>query len=301
MSRMNKKNIVAVFATMFMLILSAGCGNQQAQKDNFRVVTSFYPVYITVANITAGVEGVETVNMTEAQTGCLHDYSLTTKDMRTLENADVFVINGGGMESFLEKVSADMPKLAVISASDSDKIVMLKDKQGENPHVWLSVTYAIAQTKKITADLCEKDPSHADAYRKNALDYVMKLEKLREEMHEGLDNLPNKDIITFHEAFPYFAREFKLNIVAALEQEPGVEPSPKEVEETIEIVNKMPTKVIFTEPQYSPAVAETIARETGAKLYALDPIVTGNADENARDDYINKMKQNAAVLKEALQ
>ena len=99
---------------------------------------------------------------------------------------------------------------------------------------------------------------------------------------------------------PYLAKEFKLNIVSVIEREPGTEPTPQELEDTIKQVNGLSTKVLFTEPQYSPAAAETIARETGAKIYQLDPVVTGEADESALNAYIDTMKKNMEVLKEAL-
>ncbi|MBQ7496341.1 MAG: zinc ABC transporter substrate-binding protein [Selenomonas sp.] len=291
---------------MVMLsLLAAGCGGNEAQKGSkegeFVIVTSFYPMYIDVLNITEGVEGVKVVNMTKPQTGCLHDYQLTTEDLKTLESADAFVVNGGGMESFLDKVASQQKNLKIIDASKSDKINFLKDGDEENPHVWLSVTYAIEQVKAITSQLCEADPAHEKQYRDNAMAYVEKLMNLREEMHGELDNLPNKDIVTFHEAFPYLAKEFRLNIVSVVEREPGTEPSPKELEELIAQVKALPVKVLFAEPQYSPVAAETIARETGAKLYQLDPVVTGEAKPEAKDAYLNTMRENMKVLKEALQ
>lgn len=289
---------------LLLVVLVAGCGSTKqggSDKKAFRIVTSFYPMYIDVINITKGVDGVEVVNMTKPQTGCLHDYQLTTEDMKTLEKADAFVVNGAGMESFLDKVVKQQKNLKIIDASKSDEINLLKDGDEENPHVWLSVTYSIEQVKAITSQLCEADPAHADAYRKNALDYVTKLDKLRTQMHEELDNLPHKDIVTFHEAFPYLAKEFKLNVVSVIEREPGTEPTPQELEETIRQVNALPVKVLFTEPQYSPSAAKTIAAETGAKIYQLDPVVTGEANEQAMDAYIDAMKKNMEVLKEALQ
>lgn len=293
-------------AMMVMLsLLAAGCGGQEAQKGSkdgeFVIVTSFYPMYIDVLNITDGVEGVKVVNMTKPQTGCLHDYQLTTEDLKTLESADAFVVNGGGMESFLDKVASQQKNLKIIDASKSDKINFLKDGDEENPHVWLSVTYAIEQVKAITSQLCEADPAHEKQYRDNAMSYVEKLMNLREEMHGELDTLPHKDIVTFHEAFPYLAKEFRLNIVSVVEREPGTEPSPKELEELIAQVKALPVKVLFAEPQYSPVAAETIARETGAKLYQLDPVVTGEAKPEAKDAYLNTMRENMKVLKEALQ
>ena len=293
--------------SLLLLVLSialVGCGgaDKAAEKktaEPFRIVTSFYPMYVATINITDGVDGVEVYNMTKPQTGCLHDYQLMTEDMKTLEKADAFVINGAGMEDFMDKVTEHQKKLKVIDASRG--IELIHDEEGDNPHVWLSVTEAIAQVRNIADQLKEADPAHADAYEKNAAAYIEKLTALKTEMHAALDNVPHKDIVTFHEAFPYFAKEFNLNIIGVVEREPGTEPTPTELQETIEQVNSLPTKVLFTEPQYSPAAAETIARETGAKIYTLDPVVTGEATPQAKNAYIDTMKANMKVLKEALQ
>ena len=301
---MKRFKYVLMLAGLMLSLLLSGCGGQEAQKDKggyFVIVTSFYPIYVDVLNITNGVEGVKVVNMTKPQTGCLHDYQLTTEDLKTLESADAFVVNGAGMESFLDKVTSQQKNLKIIDASKSDKINLLKDGEEANPHVWLSVTYAIEQVKAITSQLCEADPKHDKQYKDNAMAYVEKLIDLREEMHGELDNLPHKEIVTFHEAFPYLAKEFKLKIVSVVEREPGTEPAPKELEELIGQVKGMPVKVLFTEPQYSPTAAETIARETGARLYKLDPVVTGEATPEAKDAYLNAMRENMKVLKEALQ
>ena len=295
--------VLSLLLLVFSIAL-VGCGgaDKAAEKktaEPFRIVTSFYPMYVATINITDGVDGVEVYNMTKPQTGCLHDYQLMTEDMKTLEKADAFVINGAGMEDFMGKVTEQQKKLKVIDASRG--IELIHDEEGDNPHVWLSVTEAIAQVRNIADQLKEADPAHADAYEKNAAAYIEKLTALKTEMHAALDNVPHKDIVTFHEAFPYFAKEFNLNIIGVVEREPGTEPTPTELQETIEQVNSLPTKVLFTEPQYSPAAAETIARETGAKIYTLDPVVTGEATPQAKNAYIDTMKANMKVLKEALQ
>ena len=293
--------------SLLLLVLSVafvGCGttDKAAEKktaEPFRIVTSFYPMYVATINITDGVDGVEVYNMTKPQTGCLHDYQLMTEDMKTLEKADAFVINGAGMEDFMDKVTEQQKKLKVIDASRGIELIH-DDEEGDNPHVWLSVTDAITQVRNIADQLKEADPAHAAAYEKNAVAYIEKLSSLKSEMHAALDNVPHKDIVTFHEAFPYFAKEFNLNIIGVVEREPGTEPTPTELQETIERVNALPTKVLFTEPQYSPAAAETIARETGAKIYTLDPVVTGEATPAAKNAYIDTMKKNMKTLQEAL-
>lgn len=298
------KKMLYLLAAIMLLCLAAvsGCANtgqQAAKKDGqLHIVTSFYPMYIATTNITKGVEGVQVTNMTKPQTGCLHDYQLSTDDMKTLENADIFVANGAGMESFMDKIIKEYKDLQVIDAS---KDIDLLEENGEaNPHVWLDVDNAIKQVENISEQLCDADPDHAETYKANTAVYVGRLKELQAEMSNELKDISHRDIVTFHEAFPYFAQEFNLNIIEVIEREPGTEPTPQELENIIKDVNKLPSKILFTEPQYSPAAAKTIARETGARIYMLEPIVTGEANEQALDAYINTMKQNAAILKDAL-
>ena len=178
----------------------------------------------------------------------------------------------------------------------------LLETDGEkNPHLWLSVTANIQQVKNITEQLKKADPKHADAYQANADIYIQKLEALKKEMHNTLDKVPHKDIVTFHEAFPYFAKEFGLNIIAVVEREPGSEPTPNELQAVIQQIKPLSSKVLFTEPQYAPSAAQTISRETGAKIFTLDPVVTGESTADAMDAYLVTMRKNMATLQEALQ
>ena len=110
-------------------------------------------------------------------------------------------------------------------------------------------------------------------------------------------DIKNRNIITFHEAFPYFAKEFGLNIVGVINHEPGEEPSMKEIKETINLVKEKNVKCLFTEPQYPESAAITISRETGVKVYTLDCAATG---ENSCDAYIDVMNNNLNTLTEAL-
>jgi zinc transport system substrate-binding protein len=293
------------------LLLFSGCGQSKYTdgyaKDTsaespkgFTIVTSFYPVYISTINITKGISGVQVISMTKPQAGCLHDYQLTPEDMTIFEKADVFVINGAGMEAFLDKALKQRPQLKIIDASKD--ITLMKNEDGEeNPHVWVSLSNAILQVNNISEQLSSLDSGNAAKYKANAGEYVKKLEDLRDRMHQSLAGVQHKGIITFHEAFPYFAQEFNLNIVAVIEREPGTVPSPREMEAIIEKIKESDIKALFVEPQYPAKVAETIAKETGAKVYSLDPVVTGEAKPSAYDDYINIMEKNSITLREALE
>lgn len=295
-----KKLLIAVLC-IFAMLMTAACGkdNSAKQHEGINIVTSFYPMYIATLNVADGVEGVHIVNMTKPQTGCLHDYQLTTEDMKLLETADILVTNGGGMEAFIDKVIKQEPNMKIVNASEG--IEMINDDEGENPHVWVSVSNAILQTNNIVKQLSEIDPKHKEQYEKNGAEYVKKLEALKTEMHAKLDNYAGKEIVTFHEAFPYFAKEFNLKIAAVIDREPGTEPTPTELEETIEIIQKAGIKAVFTEPQYSPGAANTISSTAGVKIYTLDPVVTGEANDGAKDAYIETMKKNADTLVKALQ
>ena len=294
------KKITALLLALSIIFCTAACSSRTKEDDGdekFRVVTSFYPLYIMAINITDGVSGVEVNNMADKQTGCLHDYQLQSKDMKNIEQADMFVINGAGMESFMDKVTSRLPNLRIVDSSKN--IELYKDDKGTaNPHIWVSITNYIKQLNNIANAFVEADPKNAEAYRKNAQDYTAKLSVLRNKMHTELGNIKHRDIITFHEAFPYFAKEFDLNIVKVINREPDSQPSAKELADTIQIIKESGVKAVFAEPQYPKSAANTVANESGAKLYTLDPAVTGENDKNA---YLNAMENNLKVLKEALQ
>lgn len=266
-----------------------------ASAAGLRIVTSFYPIYLATLNVAGDVPDVEVINMTRPLTGCLHDYQMTPGDRVTLEKADILVVNGAGMETFLDKAIQQVPRLKLIQASEG--IALISTTGVVNPHVWVSVTAHMQQVENIAAGLERLDPDHAALYRNNARVYLAKLDALRTTMHAGLQNARTRDIITFHEAFPYFAREFGLTVVAVIEREPGSEPNARELAQAITLVKKTGVKAIFAEPQYSAKAADTIARETGATVYRLDPVVTGAM---VPDAYLTIMQANLQTLEQAL-
>jgi len=266
-----------------------------ADTGRVKIVASFYPVYIMAKNVVKDVPGVELSNLTPATIGCLHDYSLTAADMKKISDAQIFIVNGAGMESFLEKVAAQYPGLKTISLSDG--IALIKTPDGVNAHVWVSISGAIQEVKNLADGLAKDDPAHAVLYKKNAERYQAGLTVLKEKMHVVLAPYKGRAVITFHEAFPYFVREFGLTTAAVIEREPGSEPSARELAQTIEIIKKTRVKAIFSEPQYPALSAQAIVRDTGVKVYLLDPAVTGPDDADA---YLKIMEKNLSALQEAL-
>jgi zinc transport system substrate-binding protein len=275
---------------LFLLQAALACCAAGA-PPSFRIVTSFYPVYIAALNVARDVPGVEVINMAPSAAGCLHDYRLTPADMVTLSRADVWVINGAGLETFMEAARRSAGAAKAIDASAG--VAPIRTAGVENPHVWVSVSRHIRQVRNIAEGLAAADPAHAAAYRRNGEEYGGRLAKLRDRMTEALKSVPGRDIVTFHEAFPYFAEEFGLRVVAVIEREPGSEPSAREMADIVRLIRSSGVKAIFVEPQYPAKAAEAVMRETGAAVRVLDPVVSGPEKPEA---YVEIMERNLAAL-----
>ena len=283
------------------------------------VVTSFYPIYLFALNLTDGLDGVEVHNLAAPGTGCLHDYQLQTSDMKKLAQADVFLINGAGMESFLPGVTDAFPDLRVVDASagvdllDAEVEGVVIDAHGEdedhdhdhadgsyNAHIWLDAANAQIMVSNLAEGLMAALPDRAEAIAANRDAYLARLAALDAELTEGLAGLPHKDIITFHEAFPYFAQAYGLNVAAVVNREPGDALSPARLAELVQVVRDLGAPPLFVEPQYDDMAARTLSAETGAPVYQLDPVVTGPEEDIPLTYYEDMMRQNMAVLQEAL-
>lgn len=258
-------------------------------------MTSFYPVFVATLNVADGVPGIEVSNLASPHIGCLHDYQLTAADVRALASAHLLLANGAGMESFLDKLRRTFPALRIVEVSAG---IPLMDG---NPHVWVSFEGARRHADNIASALAEVAPDRAEKFRENARRYRASIDALEARLTEKLAPHRGAAIITFHEAFPYLARDFGLVVVGVVEREPGSEPGARELAETIRLARAHRVRAIFTEPQFSDRSARVIARESGARVYELDPVVTGPPEpEKAKGAWLRAMEQNAVVLARAL-
>lgn len=281
--------------------------------EPLRVVTSFYPLHIFALNLLDGVPDVVLENLTHPTTGCLHDYQLLASDMKTLAQADALTINGGGMENFLDDVTAQFPSLAIIDSSTGIELIAeesLLHHEGEteeehaghdhgeyNAHIWLDPANAMRMCVTISMELSRLLPEHSAQIASNMAAYVARLSALDGELREQLSKLDRRDIVTFHEAFPYFAKAYGLNVVAVLALEPEEALTPAMLSELVRRVKEANLPPLFTEPQYEDRAARAVAQETGAPVFELDPVVTG---DGAKDAYERVMRRNAQTLLEAL-
>lgn len=300
------KKLTALLTALLLLLSPAMAGAET-------VVTSFYPIYLFALNLLDGIESVEVANMAEPGTGCLHDYQLQTGDMKLLARADAFLINGAGMEGYLSGVFDAFPTLPVVDASVG--VALLEDCSDHehdepddhhehdhtfNAHIWLDAGNAIQMVSNLADGLSAALPAHAEVIETNCADYVARLTTLHAELEAALANVTRKDIITFHEAFPYFAEAYGLQVAAVINRDPDDALSPRQLAELCKTVIALGAPPLCTEPQYEDMAAQTIARETGAPLCTLDPIVTGPASNVPLTLYEDVMRQNLAALLEVL-
>ncbi len=290
---MKKNNALLL---LLLIVSLSGCG---AAAEDVSVMATFYPVYILAENVLDGVDGVTLSSMTPPATGCLHDYQLLTSDMRALAKCSALLINGAGMEAFLPDVMSQFPDLTVIDCSRGVELLAEEDgEHGEyNAHIWLAPENAIQMVKNLRDGLSALLPEQADRIEENAGAYIERLSALDAELRAAIEALPHKQIVTFHEAFPYFALAYGLEIKAVVALEPDEPISPRMLKQVIEKVKAAGNPPLFSEPQYENTALRTVARETGAPMYELDPLVTGGGEKTAYED---AMRKNLSVLLEAL-
>ena len=298
-----KKSMLSALLALALAMCSGCAAEEDAGKT---IVTSFYPMYVFTQNVVRDVPGVRVVNMASESAGCLHDYQLQTRDMVTLEGADALVINGGGMEQFMDKVIAQRPELPVINASDGIEMLCGEDDHDGhdhdhgvyNAHVWLDPALAMRQVQNIADGLAAVDSENAEAYQQNAAAYKARIQALDAELSAQLEPFAGSAIVTFHEAFTYFADAYGLVVAGVIANDAGEEPSTRQIAATCDLVKQYQVKALFVEPQYPTKSAETIARETGAQVFTLNPVVSG---DGSPESYENAMRENARVLTEALE
>ena len=294
---MNKaKKIIFVISMLIILTvigiiiiavsLSMSKKDEASDDGKLNIVTSFYPMYIAALNITENAD-INLSNLSEPETGCLHDYQLTTEDMKLLSKADVFIINGGGMEEFLSDVVSDYPKLKIIDSSQGI------EKVEDNAHMWMSISDYMRQVDNIANGLSAIDNANADIYRNNALIYNNKLEELKVSIPRSYEG---SKVVLFSEAYEYLARDYGMKVESILDLDEEKNISAKEVSETVDVIKQRNIPLIIAEKQYGEKMAELVKNDTGVEVIYLDTIIRGNYD---KDSYINAMKSNIELLREA--
>lgn len=284
--------------TLILCLLLPGCSKV---SEDIQIVATTQPVYDLTLRLCEDT-GLAVTRLITENVSCLHDYSLQVDQMRAVENAELIVMSGAGMEEFLEDILTG--KAAVIDASENvDLICAGHDHHGESshdghhheqdPHIWLSPVNGQIMADNICAGLIRQYPHLEEAFRNNLVSLTADLTVLQAYAEEELSDIRCREIITFHDGFSYMAQSFGITVLEAVEEESGSEASAAELIHLIQLVDEHQLPCVFTEANGSTAAAQIIAAETGVPAFSLD---MGMGERN----YFETMYHNIDTLKEAL-
>ncbi len=292
-----------------LLLLSLGAASLPAAP--LRVVASFLPLYATTKSIVG--DRAEVTQLAQAGVGP-HEFSPKPSDLKTLAAADLLVVNGVGLEEWLDKTVQEVgsPKLVVVDASfgiaarANPATVAVPDGAkgddeggtGANPHVWLDPVLEKKQAENILAALRKADPANAAYYAANEAAYAAKLDALDADFRALFATLKEKNLLTFHDAFPYFAARYGLNYLGSVEEFPEKAPTPRALAHIVDLIKANHVKVVFAEEGYEPKILRTLAEQTGATVAQLDTLEVGEPDAGA---YLTRMRANLDALRKAWQ
>lgn len=233
-----------------------------------------------------------------------HTFEPKPSDMKKLEKANIFFLIGGGFEFWADKIVRSLnkkPRIIVLSRG----LPLLKEElshqgRGEafDPHIWLDPIMVVSIVERIRDVLIDSDPSGKAYYAQRSEIFKREILKLHSRITKSAEGFRIREFVTFHSAWNYFSKRYSLRVIGIIEESPGKEASPMHIARIIEEIKKTKGKVVFAEPQFNPKAAEVIARETGARLFILDPF--GDPRIKGRNSYIGLMNYNLSILEKAL-
>jgi zinc transport system substrate-binding protein len=302
-SRFGSTRRFAVLVIVLLVLSSALACSSRTESGKIKVVATIFPLADFVKNV--GGDKVEVITLMSAGDSP-HTWEPLPEQVKTIAEARLLVINGAGLEFWIEKVvkTAASPDLVVVDTSaipamEGALLTADEHEGGVNPHVWSDPFLAQKQVEAIAAALIMVDPANKDAYIANAAAYLAELKSLDEEIRNTTQLFSIRDFITIHPSWTYFARRYGLVEAAVIEESLGGEPSAAYIQQVIDLARELKVKAIFAEPQFSSKAADTIAAESGSQVLFLDAI--GGADLPGRDSYINLMRYNVDQMKQAMQ
>jgi zinc transport system substrate-binding protein len=293
---------LSISLTICCALLVACRSQATAPSGKVQVVASFYPLAYLAERV--GGEGVNVRTLVEPGVEP-HDWEPAPGDVKAIRGSQVFVYHGAGMDPWAARVVRDLPEGRPVVVEGTRGIGRdegapgsgeAHDGEGQDPHLWLDPLLYAREAEAIAAGLTAADPAGRDVYAANLVKLTGDLEALGKEMAAGLKDCRRRTIVTSHAAFGYLADRFDLKQVGIAGIDASTEPSPARMRELVELVRREGVTHVFFEALVSPALSDTLARETGAQTLVLDPIEgpTGGGD------YLTLMRQNLGNLRTAL-
>ncbi|MFC7061889.1 metal ABC transporter solute-binding protein, Zn/Mn family [Halobacillus seohaensis] len=337
---MNNKLFGLLILTITLLL--AGCGDNsieesssEGEDEKLKINTTVYPLQFFTKRIAGDAAEVNSILPPGSDA---HTYEPTTKEMIKLADADAFIYNGAGLETYAEKISdsIDSEDVKILEAAhgmnldksnhdheeeehdesehtengeeEHDESEHAEDESddghnhGENdPHLWLDPVRSIQLAENIKDMLVELQPDSEDQFNENFKKLKADLETLDHDFHEQVEDQDKNKIIVSHAAYGYWEQAYNIEQVAVSGLSPSNEPSQKQLEEIIEIAEKHNLKYVFFEQNITPKISEVVQKEIGAQPLRIHNLsVLTEDDLEAEEDYFSLMERNLEVLNKAL-
>ena len=279
---MKNKYVFTAALLVLIIIITVVIGVVSNKKDkpeneSTEVVASFYPVYVIVNNLLDGIDDVNLKSLSEPKTGCLHDFQLTPEDMKLLEKADIFIINGSGAESFMDKIISDCEGITIINGTEG-----IEGEEELLMHAWMNPIKYLMEIENISHGLIDALPQYTDEIERNYKSYIKKVMGISVSK-STFPTFACNDVILFSEAFEPFAQYLGLNVLLTVDLDEEREVSSAEVKEVIDAINANPGILIMVDEVYGKKLAETV-----------DPLTRGELTD--KNYYIDKMNENIEIL-----
>ncbi|MBE6065843.1 metal ABC transporter substrate-binding protein [Clostridium cochlearium] len=296
-----KKFLKLFLIISLSIIIISGCGKKDEvgisnNKDKIKVVVTFNPLREFVDYI--GKDKVD-VNVIIPEGTEPHDFEPKAKDIMKLNEGDLFIYNGFGMEGWVDKTlkSIENNKMLIVDSSKGCEPINIEEDNHDHgnshgnsndPHIWLGLTTAKRQAFNIKEALIKLDESNKEFYEENYKEFEKEIDNLLNSYKNKFEQLDNKSFVTGHSAFSYFCRDFGLEQRSVEGVFAEGEPSSKKLKELVDYCKSKNIKTIFLEENVSPKVSETLAKEVGAEVKVIDTIEYKKEDKK----YLEIMKEN---------
>lgn len=293
-----------VFLTLILtMLIIAGCSNEiTTTNDKVVVYTTIFPMYDFAKNI--GKDKID-LNYIVAPGVEPHDFEITPKTLKDIQNADLLIKNGLGVDAFIDKIESESD-LVIVEASNGIEPLHYNDEEfhdehshGEfDPHVWLDIDLAIKECENIKNALIEVDSENKEYYEDNYAAYIEKLNELNMDYNNFLSETDKKEIIVAHEAYGYLCKKYNIEQISITGISPNQEPSLSKITYLTKYVKEKNIKYILFDGLVNIKVANTIANEAKIEtktLYSIDGITKADFDNG--EDYISLMNKNLETLK----
>ena len=258
---------------------------QENATDKINVATTIAPLAEFVRAVGGDRVAVTVVVPPGAEP---HTFEPTPSLMVDMSKADLYVMNGAGLEFWIDRLLQANKDMTVIDSSKS--IDLISESEDEmDPHIWISLKNAAVQVQNVCSGLIQVDPANKDYYSQNRDSYLEQLKALDEELNSSFTASKKKIFVVHHPAWTYFARDYALEQVPLMENEK--EPGPKYLSQVIDLARQNNITTVFIEPEFNPKSAEVIAKEMNASITTLDPLAA---------DYLNNMRYAGRAIASSL-